>query len=803
MRKTFTLISTVATLLTFTSMSFGQTEAPNLGTTAGFALFTADGALSNNGPSMITGDIGTNVGAISGFGTATINGSTRAPSSAQSMQAAADVNNAYNSLLAATCGTTIAPGLGGQTLVSTRAAGSSGVFCQTSPNPTSLNGTLTLSGNGIFIIKLNSALTTAANSQIVLTNGATANNVFFQIMGAATLGALSTFQGTIVSLGAIVLGAQASVTGRLLSTTGAITLDNNAITNVAAPDAPPAALPLLITNLAASPSPVCAGSPITFTATVGNAATPYAFTITNGSNTVIGTATGAAFSRSLTASGSGSQSFTLTVGDNGSQAMATTSVTVNALPTAGLTNNGPLTCAQTSATLTASGGVSYRFNEQSNNTGVFIVNAPGTYSVVVTGVNGCTASATTTVAGDQTALILGLSGSSTFCQGQTSQLTAEGAGSVRWNTGETTPTISVSATGTYSVTLTGANGCRASASQLVTAISCATSLCGSPASTTGIGQPLVVTGVTDQNCQTGTFRVLTTGGTGQAIDFSVIIGLSNTDPFNCVRQVDNSEQLMAINNPNSTITPFEVNGLQSGLMTNTFLFDFKAFCTGQTTTPPSSTTTAPPSSTTTTPPTPAACGSPVATLGQPLVITGVTDQNCQTGTFRILTTGGNGQPINFANNVGLSNVDPFNCVRMVDNSDMVRSINNPNSDIAPFPLRGSQVGGSTSTTFRFNFKQFCTGVARVVGAESVSELEVTVLGNPTLGETVEIVVANTANERVILQVSNPQGQPLGQLSSESTGNTVRERVRLGSSAGVYLLRVTTPTRIKTVKIVRQ
>jgi len=280
------------------------------------------------------------------------------------------------------------------------------------------------------------------------------------------------------------------------------------------------------------------------------------------------------------------------------------------------------------------------------------------------------------------------------------------------------------------------------------------------------------------------------GGTGQAIDFSVIIGLSNTDPFNCVRRVDNSEQLMAINNPNSTITPFEVNGLQSGVMSNTFLFDFKAFCTGQTTTPPSSTTTA-------------ACGSPVETLGQPLVITGVTDQNCQTGTFRILTTGGNGQPIDFANNVGLSNADPFNCVRMVDNSDMIRAINNPNSDIAPFPLRGRQVGGSTSTTFSFNFKQFCTGVARVAGAESVSELEVMVLGNPTLGETVEIVVANTANERVSLQVSNPQGQPLGQLSRESTGNTVRERVRLGSSAGVYLLRVTTPTRIKTVKIVRQ
>lgn len=228
---------------------FGQTLAPNLRTTASFALFAGNGALSNNGPSMITGDIGTNAGAISGFGTAMITGSTRAPGSAQSMQAAADVTSAYNSLVAASCGTTIAPELGGQTLMASRAVGApSSVFCQSSASPTSLNGTLTLSGDGIFIIKLNSALTTGANSNIVLTNGATANNVFFQITGAANLGAASSFQGTIVALGAIVLGAQASVTGRLLSTTGAITLDNNVVnSNVGAP------LPVSLVSFTAKP----------------------------------------------------------------------------------------------------------------------------------------------------------------------------------------------------------------------------------------------------------------------------------------------------------------------------------------------------------------------------------------------------------------------------------------------------------------------------------------------------------------------------------------------------------------------
>ncbi|GAB2554199.1 hypothetical protein GCM10027190_00750 [Spirosoma areae] len=144
------------------------------------------------------------------------------------MQAAADVVSAYNSLTALPCSSTIAAELGGQTLTQ-------GVSCQNTATATSLNGTLTLSGPGIFVIKLNSALTTATNSKIVLTNGATANNVFFQINGAATLGTGSTFQGTILAKDAIVLNTQAALQGRALSTAGAITLNNNVVTNVATP----------------------------------------------------------------------------------------------------------------------------------------------------------------------------------------------------------------------------------------------------------------------------------------------------------------------------------------------------------------------------------------------------------------------------------------------------------------------------------------------------------------------------------------------------------------------------------------
>ncbi len=150
---------------------------------------------------------------------------------------------------------------------------------------------------------------------------------------------------------------------------------------------------------------ICLGSPITFTATIGNVTGAYDFTLTNGSSSTTGNTTSSAFSRSLTASGSGPQTFTLIIGDNGFTRTSTTSVTVNELPTAGLTasNSGTLTCAIRSLTLTASGGSNYTFVNAGGTLGTpgpastLIVNAPGAYSVTVANANGCRSTTSTTV----------------------------------------------------------------------------------------------------------------------------------------------------------------------------------------------------------------------------------------------------------------------------------------------------------------------------------------------------------------------------------------------------------------------
>lgn len=98
----------------------------------------------------------------------------------------------------------------------------------------SIAGTLTLNGNNeinpIFIIRANAgAFNTGAGTNVTLTNGATAKNVFWIADGAIGLGANTNISGTLFSHGAAVAGANSIVTGRLLTTLGAISFGPGAL----------------------------------------------------------------------------------------------------------------------------------------------------------------------------------------------------------------------------------------------------------------------------------------------------------------------------------------------------------------------------------------------------------------------------------------------------------------------------------------------------------------------------------------------------------------------------------------------
>ena len=104
-----------------------------------------------------------------------------------------------------------------------------GVYCFTSS--AQLTGNLTLAGpaNGLWVFQVASALTTGTSAQVILSGGAQAANVFWQIGSSATIGQTTAFQGNIIAAVSVTLVQGASLHGRALSKAG-VTMDTNIIT---------------------------------------------------------------------------------------------------------------------------------------------------------------------------------------------------------------------------------------------------------------------------------------------------------------------------------------------------------------------------------------------------------------------------------------------------------------------------------------------------------------------------------------------------------------------------------------------
>jgi hypothetical protein len=266
-----------------------------------------------------------------------------------------------------------------------------------------------------------------------------------------------------------------------------------------------------LAGFTANAESVCVGSPVTFTATVGNVTGSYAYTITNGSTSVTGTSSNP-FSQTLVASGSGVQSFTLTISANGQSTSAISGLTVNGLPTATINpSSATLTCANPSVSLTASGGSTYRWNDNSTDA-IRPVSTTGTYSVTVTSGNGCTASTSVTVDGDAdtpTAVITPNSVTLT-CASPSVSLTASGGTSYRWDDNSTNAIRPVSTAGAYSVTVTNGNGCSASTSVVINSDVTKPPIPNLTSTTVTQGAPVV--NLTASNC-TGTITWNGPGGT--------------------------------------------------------------------------------------------------------------------------------------------------------------------------------------------------------------------------------------------------------------------------------------------------
>lgn len=107
--------------------------------------------------------------------------------------------------------------------------------------------------------------------------------------------------------------------------------------------------------------------------------------------------------------------------------------------------------------LTANGGNSYLWSNGSTSNSIN-VSQSGVYTVTATNVEGCTATANVTVSVNSLPIIT-INGNTTICEGSTTTLTASGADSYSWNTGDNTASVNISAFGVYTVTGTSTAGC--------------------------------------------------------------------------------------------------------------------------------------------------------------------------------------------------------------------------------------------------------------------------------------------------------------------------------------------------------
>ncbi|MDB6037213.1 MAG: hypothetical protein JWM99_1054 [Verrucomicrobiales bacterium] len=234
----------VSSILLFSQAAVTAGQLPvELGAADQFAIL-AGSEITSIPTSAIKGDVGLSPAArskIVGLTPVEVNGTIFAADQGGAIaalltRAKGDLTTAYNDA----AGRTLAPvdvanaDLGGRTLAP-------GLY--KSSGTLALTGTLTLDAGGdstaFFIFQIASKLTTAPGSEVVLSGGASAANIFWQVGTSATLGTTTLFKGTILADQSVSLATGARLEGRAMARIAAVTLDANTITNPSVRPTPP------------------------------------------------------------------------------------------------------------------------------------------------------------------------------------------------------------------------------------------------------------------------------------------------------------------------------------------------------------------------------------------------------------------------------------------------------------------------------------------------------------------------------------------------------------------------------------
>jgi hypothetical protein len=234
---------TTNTVCSFTTGGNATTLAVvNLGT-AGNYVIVAKTAINNSSTSAITGDLGLSPAAasyITGFSLTKATGYATSAQVTGKIYAAdmaaptpTNMTTAVNDMLTAYTDAAGRPtpdfselgtgNIGGKTLIP-------GLYKWTST--VTIPTDLTISGgiNDVWIFQISGNLTQSSAVKIILSGGALAKNIFWQVAGEVTLGTTAHFEGVLLSKTGITFQTGASMEGKALAQS-AVILDANAITN--------------------------------------------------------------------------------------------------------------------------------------------------------------------------------------------------------------------------------------------------------------------------------------------------------------------------------------------------------------------------------------------------------------------------------------------------------------------------------------------------------------------------------------------------------------------------------------------
>lgn len=222
------LTSLVLASLMIAPMASAATS-PSLGAANTFNILS--GSYVNTTPgTTLSSDLGYTTGPAVA---PTVGGNTHVANSTYN-QAGIDQGNALNLLNNQPCTFNFAPGaidLATDTTHGPVGVYTPGVYCVTGAANVTVGATVTLNGAGVYIFRVDGALTTGANSVVSLINGASACDLWWTPTQATSLGANSTFAGTDIDAAGITVGNNVIWNGQALAFGGTVTTDADTFTS--------------------------------------------------------------------------------------------------------------------------------------------------------------------------------------------------------------------------------------------------------------------------------------------------------------------------------------------------------------------------------------------------------------------------------------------------------------------------------------------------------------------------------------------------------------------------------------------